>query len=67
MPAHSKTLQLLQGAFRPEEWEYLAEHGAFKHQLEKDDGSLKSFENLVEIGSLLLRQRHESGRGRQNI
>jgi len=57
MPAHSETIRLLKGAFKKEEWDFLSGHRAFKYQLIKGDGSVESYENLVDIGSLLLRER----------
>jgi len=56
MAAREKTIQLLHAAFSKKEWEYLSQHGAFKYQLDKDDGSTRSYEDLVNIGNLLLQQ-----------
>jgi len=58
---HSDTIRLLHGAFTKEEWDYLSNHESFKLHLAKDDGSTKSYESLVDVGSLLLQQRKELG------
>jgi hypothetical protein len=56
MAACEKTVGLLQAAFSKREWEYLSQHGAFQYQLDKDDGSTRSYEDLVSVGNLLLCQ-----------
>jgi len=52
---------LLKTAFSKAEWEYLSAHGAFKYQLKNDNGTLKSYENLVNVGVLLLKRKEELG------
>ena len=59
MSGESPNIQLLKGAFSKSEWEYLIAHGAFQYQLKDDDGTPKSYEDLVKIGDLLLRQKAE--------
>jgi hypothetical protein len=54
--ASDNTLRLLQAAFSKKEWDHLSHHGAFKYQLDNDDGSAQSYETLVNVGNLLLRQ-----------
>ena len=61
MPENSDTLRLLRGAFNKEEWNYLSNHESFKLHLAKEDGSTKSYEALVNIGALLLKQRADLG------
>ena len=61
MPENSDTIRLLRGAFNKEEWNYLSNHESFKLHLAEDDGSAKSYEALVNIGALLLKQRADLG------
>jgi hypothetical protein len=56
MAAREETVRLLRAAFSKKEWEYLAQHGTFKAELDKGDGSTRSYEDLVSVGNLLLRQ-----------
>lgn len=58
MERETDNIRLLKAAFQ-KDWDYLAQHGAFKYQLSKDDGSRKSYEDLIQVGNLLLRQREE--------
>ena len=64
MSDDSTTIRFLRKAFKQEDWEYLSQHGAFQLQLTKDDGTSQSFETLVQVGSLLLRQRDDLKRSR---
>lgn len=51
--------KLLSKAFKGEEWEYLAQHPAFQLQTKNAPDTIQGYEQLVEIGSLLIRQRDE--------
>ena len=53
------TIRLLSKAFSKEELEYLNNHGAFLYVLKSDDGTPESYEQIVNIGALLLRQKEE--------
>jgi hypothetical protein len=57
MDADSQTTRLLKATFSADELAYLSAQGAFTYSLSKDDGTLDSFERLVELGTLLLRRR----------
>jgi hypothetical protein len=61
MSEESPNIRLLKAAFSKAEWDYLSAHGAFQYQLKNDDGTSKSYENLVSVGTLLLRQREGLG------
>jgi len=51
--------KLLQGAFKGEEWDYLSQHPVFVSAMQRVKPNHTSYENLVNIGTLLLRQREE--------
>lgn len=57
----SETIRLLEKYFSPEDWQYLNQNGTFKERLAESNGSLENYEELAEIGALLLRQRGEMG------
>jgi len=56
---HSEIIRLLEKSYSPEDWQYLTQNKTFKEHLDADDGSLENYESLVDIGSLLLRQRDD--------
>jgi hypothetical protein len=59
MPDDAPIEKLLQGAFKEEERQYLAQHPAFQQQRAKTPNTIQGYEFLVEIGALLIQQRAE--------
>jgi len=59
MSEETPNVRLLKSAFSKAEWDYLSAHGAFQYQLKNDDGTSKSYEELVNVGTLLLKQKAE--------
>ncbi len=52
-------VRLLKKAFSDEEWNYLNQNKVFQDLMSSDES--RDYEDLVEAGSLLLRQRKELG------
>lgn len=55
------TLQLLEKAFKQEEWQYLQRHPGFQKLIKEHNGTHEDFEYLVEVGGLLLQQKEDLG------
>lgn len=51
--------KLLRSAFNGDEWRYLSHHKVFREQIKKQPKTTEGYERLVEIGSLLLKQRED--------
>lgn len=52
-------MRLLKASFSPEDWQYLSQNGTFKERLSVKNNTLEDFEEMVEVGELLIRQRDE--------
>jgi len=61
-----ENIHLLQKSFPPEDWEYLCQNRTFQEWLSSKNETLEDYENLVEVGSLLLKQRLDQ-RARDSI
>lgn len=53
----SENINLLQRSFSGEDWKYLCQNGTFQEWLSSKNETLEDYEQLVEVGSLLLKQR----------
>jgi hypothetical protein len=61
--AKSDNIQLLEKSFTQKDWQYLSQHPVFKNRLSAKNETLEDYEDILEIGELLIRQREElSGR-----
>ena len=59
MSEETPNVRSLKAAFSKADWKYLSAHGAFQYQLKHDDGTPKSYEDIVNVGTLLLKQKEE--------
>jgi hypothetical protein len=64
---HKKLERRLQGAFKPEEWQFLSQHNVFKRELTMVSNTNEGYEYLVEVGTLFLRQKRELSRGSSDV